>query len=313
MSILSYTTVDRIFTKLYREINDSDIQETDVIEWIGEALGFMKTRQLQDQLVTFLKVTDYEAKVPCNFNLVLQLAMLHSYDPSCCEDNKTECEDSKEEEECLDITDSNTSNADILNYVFKSMRSDRNMIDMTFPWQYLNWTSSDYYKHNFCNIRLANHTFFNSIVCKEKSLYEDTKSCGEEYTIVGNIDRKFRFSFREGFVALSYLGNKIDPETGYPYIPDTSEHITAITYYVKWKIAERYSWEGREGFTSISDRNEARWLKYISQAKNLAKMPNTIDEYQNLLEQTHYLIPDHQKYYNHFSNLGRSSVLNFQR
>ena len=35
---LQYTTLDRILSKLYRDLGLEEISETDVVEWAGEAL-----------------------------------------------------------------------------------------------------------------------------------------------------------------------------------------------------------------------------------------------------------------------------------
>ena len=38
----SYTSVNTILSKFNRDLRGNDISESDIIEWIGEALGFMK-------------------------------------------------------------------------------------------------------------------------------------------------------------------------------------------------------------------------------------------------------------------------------
>ena len=94
-------------------------------------------------------------------------------------------------------------------------------------------------------------------------------------------------------------------ETGYPVIPDEIEFITAITYYIKWKMAERLRWSGREGFNLEAQDAEQKWMKYMRMALNKMKMPKGIDQHQNMLEQTFYLIPNHRKYYGFFGKIDR--------
>ena len=178
---------------------------------------------------------------------------------------------------------------------------------------YGTWVNSNQYKGNYTPVRLANNVFFNSVVCKEKDYQNIYKDCADEYTIVGSINKMLRFSFKEGFVAISYLKNRLDPETGYPLIPDNPSYMAAIVYYLKWKIAEWHAWNGRSGFISMARENERLWLKYARQAKNYMKMPRSLDQYQNLLEQSHYLIPRHKRYYGYFGNLGRSEHQPFKR
>lgn len=300
------TTVDRILSKLNRDIRDLDADENDIIEYIGEAMGFLKMPEIQEQAVAFLKVSNYEAEIPCNFSTALQLSYYTDYE--VCEEAEVPRED--KEEECLDIFSENVSNAAIIRSmipVFK--QEDYSYFDV--PWGYNYWVESPCFKEDFCPIRLSENVYFNSIVCKEKEIYKP--HCGSyEYTIVGRGEnRLFRFSFKEGIVALAYNRYSVDPETGYPLIPDDISVISAITYYVKWKIAERLAWDGREGFSSISKDSEAKWNHYIGQAKNKIKMMNTLDDYQNFLEQSHYVIPDHKKYYGNFRNLGRTQTLKY--
>jgi len=317
MSELQYTTVDRIFSKFHRDLRGTDINESDVVEWIGEALGFLRVAQVQEQAVAFMEVKNHHADIPKNFHMVLQIARNNNWEKTdkCAPCNIIKCiqtdNDIEDIEPCNDCstdcehvltTDCNgfiLLNGDIIEY--------KPYFDMKLNYQ--PWLNSQYYKKSFTPVRLANHTLFNTIVCKEKhDLYH---SCEDEYTVVGTQEKKLRFSFSEGHVAMSYLKNAIDDTTGYPLVPDEISYITAITYYIKWKIAEWFQWNGRAGYDGITQDNERKWLKYAKQAKNYAKMPKSLDDYQDLLEQTHQLIPNHKKYYGFFGNLGKSQDVDF--
>jgi hypothetical protein len=333
MSLLKYISVDRVFSKLNRDLKGTELNESDVIEWIGEALEFLAVPQVLVEDVKFLKVVDFHTEFPENLHMVTQIAK-HNENYSAsgvseifCEENKLEkqvsdCEKASEE---VNVSDFNTisdesgylenmPDAYAAAFLNAEKLQDMNPLSLNkldLDWTYTVWASSDYYQNNFSPVRLTTNTFFNSIVCKERdmSIYNN---CGNEYTIIGEIEKKFRFNFRDGTVAVSYLKNSVDNETGYPLIPDNISYISAITYYIKWKLAEMYDWSGREGYVAKADKAEERWLKYARQAKNNMKMPKTLDEHQNLLEQTHYLIPDHKKYYGFFGNLGKSRRMNFQ-
>lgn len=291
MSKINYVSIDRVFSKINRDLKGTNINETDVIEWIGEALEFLKVPQVLVEDVAFLKVKDYHTEVPANLHMITQIARNNDFDPSapCTCPVKCDCA----EEETTEETNPCAPEEDI---------------DLGL-WGYTIWTSSDEYKRNYTPVRLAAGTFFNSIVCKEKdtSLY---LTCSDEYTIVGELDKRLRYNFIEGQVAVSYLRNTVD-DSGYPLIPDNISYITAIVYYIKWKIAEWYDWSGREGWASKAEKAEDRWIKYCRQSKNFMKMPKTLDQYQNLLEQTHYLIPNHKRYYEYFGNLNKNQTRNF--
>ncbi len=314
---MNYTTVDRIFSKFTRELKGTDFNESDVIEMIGEALEFLKVEQVQEQAVAFIEVKNHEASMPDGFQMVLQVARNNYWEKE--KDDCTPCktlkkiQDEPEQEVSEDdcdfckttvlMTDCNgfiINSGDIVDY--------RPQFDMKLYYDY--WTHSNYYKRNFSPVRLANNTFYNTIVCKQR-VDDGCRDCTDEYTIVGTVDKKLRFSFKDGQIALSYLKNAIDENTGYPLVPDQISYITAITYYIKWKLAEWYVWNGRAGYANIAEKSQERWEHYVKQAKNFAKIPKSIDDYQDLLEQSFYLIPNHKKYYGYFGSIGRSQRLGF--
>jgi len=316
---IKYTSIERVISKFYRDHKGTEVSETDLIEWIGEALEFLRVPQLQEQAIAFLKVKDHHSLIPCGFHMVLQLA---KQNPSCYQEEKPikeicpkdvidELEKGAVNELEKDILDfpelSNESKiqndkliTDCCGNVISDVHYPAFFFDFQYPYPY--WTQSSYYKTCWTPIRLADSTFFNTLVCKEKSR-NINYSKEDRYTIVGNIEKKFRFSFKNGFVALSYLRNQLDPETGYPLVPDEISCITAITYYLKWKLSEWLVWNGRGDLRNEVQNAEIHWLKYARQSKNYNKMPKSLDDYQDLLEQTHYLIPRHKKYYHFFGKL----------
>lgn len=298
---MQYVSVDTILAKLSREIGTNEINESDVIEAIGEALGFLSIKGLLQQNVAFLEVKNYTAIVPQYFKFVIQLARNNNW----VKDSEEDCCTPKFIEEELELkpqptpyafTDCNGHLIDDYNVAYY-----RPFFDLKY--EYEGWSNSRLYRRSFTPIRLANNSFYNNLVCRET----DTVSYGPDtYTIVGDLDKSvFRFSFREGQVALAYLGTAIDETTGYPLIPEDISVITAITYYCKWKISERLRWEGREGFSREAQDAEAHWLKYVKQAKFKAKKPKTRDEFENLLQASLYIIPDLDKYNNFFGNFNK--------
>lgn len=305
-----FTTVDRILAKLQRDLKLEEIDEGDVIEWIGEALGFLNVAEIQEEAVAFLNVKNYECDLPKNFHLVLQVAKYQ--DGGCYENNGTKIGKDIPNEQYNLIKD----------FVLKYCKNENNCCEpqefrpyFDMQWSYTNWLQTNFYSNNFVPVRLANNVFFNSIVCKEKNNYEIyNKPCvNDEYTIVGTTDRKLRFSFKDGVVALSYLRNAIDTETGYPLVPDNSYYITAITYYIKWKMSEFLQWNGDRVHMNLANDYERKWISYARKAKNHIKMPKTLDQYQNMLEQTHHLIPKHDRYYGFFGNLGHKENIIYGR
>jgi hypothetical protein len=123
----------------------------------------------------------------------------------------------------------------------------------------------------------------------------------DEYTIVGD---RLRFSFKDGFVAIPYVRQKIDSTTGFPMVPDNIYARSAINYYVIWKMKERECWSHREGSCQLAEKAEKKWEDYIKKFKNHAKMPKGVDQHQNLMEQSRYMLPRLKRYYGFFGKLG---------
>ena len=84
MSELQYTTVNRIIAKLHRDISGTDMNESNLIEWIGEALEFLKVPQIQDQAIAFIEVKNHHAEIPKGFQMVLQIARNNYWEEKKC-------------------------------------------------------------------------------------------------------------------------------------------------------------------------------------------------------------------------------------
>ncbi len=265
---MKYTTVDRILSKLDRDLGQ-DFDVVDIIEWIGDALGFLETEPVLENKVEVFIVKDYEIDTPLFFKEVVQIL----------KDNNgvlTNPELSLESSSCG--CSSSTSEVETTEEYLE-------------PFIFAN----DFcIKNELSVVRKSTSSFSKSFLDKT----EET----DEYTIIGAECQKIRFSFKDGIVIMSYLRNYIDEETGYPYIPDTSQHIEAITYYIKWKILEEKVFRGERGYLTLTSDFERKWLRYVKQANNFAKMPHSVDEYQNLLDSSVHLIVDRRKYHKYFNN-----------
>lgn len=463
----NFVSIKTVLSKFYRDLKDTTIEESDLIEWIGEAMGFMKNPQIQEEAVAFLEVENHQTILPNGFQAIIQVARNTSWlkkDECNCEDDcdveikrDKVCEKYQSGEEDLytnlvyftntfvsvgistspnqiyisggvggivgtfinggkltigtcstktyTVNFSNTGmiqlsgvSMDFMNclvstgiltnlntgtqnnavpreqvllqsvektpiYDYKQLvrirkYKNNNLIETSYEdcngnfYQligtiencpsticlpcntidnevviydefgkkleettyrkyfslknsFYSWVKSNQYKQNYIPIRLSQHTFFNSVVCKlHPDIYQDPDyQLPDEYTIIGNYpNMALRFSFEKGQVALSYLKTQTDEE-GFPLIPDDSDCQAALVYYLKWKIAERLSWNGREGYDRLAQSSEQHWLKYIKQFKSKSKMPYTIDDYKNILENKYYLIPNFNKDFGFFGQL----------
>jgi hypothetical protein len=307
-----YVTVDTILSKYLRDFRGVELNEDEAIEWIGEALGFMQMSSASEEGIAFLEVKNFQAALPNGLHYIIQIAKNNAWSPT----DVASCTPQIIAEELVPISSPDSccgSWTDDL--VAVDCQGDligdqeiayyRPYFDLQY--EYLGWVHSKAFRTKFTPVRLANHTFFNTLVCQTEEnagLYsENTASVTDEYTIVGD---QLRFSFKEGYVAVAYLRQRVDQETGYPMVPDDESAKAAITYYLGWKTKEREAWNHREGAMQIAQVAEARWLKYVKQFKNKAKMPWGTDEYEDLMEQSNYLLPRNKRYYGFFGKLGKA-------
>ena len=159
--------------------------------------------------------------------------------------------------------------------------------------------------YQFTPVRLANHHFFNQLVCKETDFDGIYATCKDEYTIIDNV---FRFSFQSGQVLISYLKQKLD-EYGYPMIPDDVSVITAIENFIRMKVFQEQFDLGREGSDKRYYKAESDWHWYCKQASNKDLMPQTIDEWQNLMDWKNHLMPKWNQYYTFFGKISHPQML----
>jgi len=90
----NFTSIQTVLSKFYRDLKDTSISQDDLIEWIGEAMGFMKMPQIQEEAVSFLEVKDHQTFLPKGFQAVIQLAKKRNTDSlhNCKCEVANECE-----------------------------------------------------------------------------------------------------------------------------------------------------------------------------------------------------------------------------
>jgi len=311
MKELTYTTVNRIFSKIARDLGLDNFSEVDAIEWAGEALEAIDAVTMLEECVEFVEVKNHAAQLPLFTNSIIQVAQHNGVITTPVKVETAE----EEEHEFPDHTcgiesDAGYSHIPVDDNGYPLFDSD------VYKWkpninvqiEYNNFKCSDAYKNTWTPVRLADHSFFNSIVCKEpdsEQLYSNSRS---EYTIVGN--NTLRFSFQEGYVAIAINRQKLD-ENGHPMIPDHYSYTTAVTMYITMKMMGRMWYSGREGYEKRYLKAEADWQWYCKQAGNRGLMPRGIDQFQNMLDQSQYLLPNNFRYNQFFKDLSRPESRKF--
>jgi len=299
MAKYQFIPLDSILAKYHRDFRGLGINEGDAIEWIGEALGFAKMHGQSEEAIAYIEVKNYQCDIPNGLHYVIQIARNNQWTPEDKEVCSPEAimESLQSTVECVKtpiLVDCN--GAIVGDYEVAYYRP---FFDLQY--EYTNWATNIYSKGQYTPVRLSNNSFFNSLVCTVEGMEGLYSSCQDEYTIVQD---QLRFSFKEGFIALAYLRQMTDPETGYPMVPDDESAKAAITYYLAWKFKQREMYNHREGAERLSNDAEKHWLKYIKQFKAKTKMPSTTDELESLKNESNYLIPRRKRYDNFFGKLG---------
>ncbi len=294
---MKYASIDRLFRKLKSDYGITDVAEKDVIEWAGEALEGIGAVTAYEQVVGFFEVKNHQVQVPSWLHMIIQIAKNNEWTtddkkcfcPTDISDISGSCTVSVETEEEVVIVDPCEC---------EDWGLEEYVPDFNATYQFGVWTGSNLYKTSYSPVKLANHTFMNSLVCDEDPAIYD--NIYDEYTIVNG--EVIRFSFQEGSVAIAYWRQKVD-NNGFPMIPDQYSYMEAIANYIIMKRAKRDFVNQRQGSSTVWKALYQEWLIYCNQAANHAMMPKGVDEHQNLLEQGQHFFPKQKRYYGFFGKL----------
>lgn len=289
----SYVSIDRIFSKYIRE-GGTEFEEGDVVEWVGEALEFIGAIKYYEEAIHFADVKNHQCELPKWLHSIIQIA-------------RNTCTDSLAKNSICDSDVAQSISEEIFT-LFTTSKNSLVLNDEEIPYYksffdlkcgFNTWCGSGLYNNCYAPVRLATNTLFNSLVCNTSC----NNYSNNEYKIIKG--KTIRFSFKEGSVAIPYTRQVVDDETGYPLVPDNISYTTAITWYIKLKIAEKDFENGRAGAEGRMNNADIKWQWYCGQASNVDKMPYGIDQYQNLLDQRSYILPRNNRYFGFFGNLAK--------
>jgi hypothetical protein len=294
---MQYTPINTILSKVSRDLS-LDVDPASVIEWTAEALDLIGAAAQYEEAVAFIEVENHRAAIPGGMTHVIQIAR------NTCFSKETTCPLE------VVVTAPEASN-DTVNYVpldcnglpiaEYDLMYYRPYYDLVYEYQ--GWIGRNpYYRSCFQPVRLSQHTFFNTIVCQENSEYikDYYQRAVDSYTIQ---DPYFILSFQEGQIAVAYRRVKTDAN-GYPMVPDMASYREAITRYIRYKMAlKRYDTDPTGAASNYLDRADRDWHWYARQSGNLALMPKTLDEHQDRLDSSNYLLPQTQRYYGFFGKM----------
>lgn len=298
MKTINYVSVDTILAKLQRDLQREGISVNDVVEWVGEAVQALGGQIALEPAIRFAEVKNFTCKLPNLLKMVIQIAKNNEYEGATLVTSANVIASPEETPDVGVLIDDQGVPIEDYNIAFY-----RPYFDLIGEFTIGNLGKLP----KFTPVRLTNHTFFDTLVCKEQNWEDIYSTCQDEYNIQ---DGMLRFSFPTGQVAIAYLRLKVDCN-GYPMIPDTYSGITAVTKYVTMKLMELDFYAGRQGSEGRLAKAESDWHWYCKQYGNEAMMPKTVDEWELLLKQRNYIIPRINRYENFFGNLGHTENRNF--
>lgn len=296
MKVIKKTSIDRVIQVVQMDLG-TEITPFEIIEWTGRALEQCQAIPDMRQYTAFCEVQNHRVSLPPNLIYIQQIARNNCFEASpTCPITLTQ----QEEEVTADnlvmepaVIDCNGQliGADAYAYY-------RPFFTMTVPYVYL--SGAGMFKECYTPVRLSNHTFFNSLVCKESSTDLYCPDCRDEYGIDGE---DLLLSFASGQVAISYFGPDIDDQ-GRIQIPDHETYIQAIVSYIRLRLAVRKMTENPSNAT-IALKNDAErdWQWYCRQAINNGMFHGGLDGFKDIQDIDNWILPPSNRYNSFFGNL----------
>lgn len=301
MTSLQYQPIDRILAKLHRDLPSSfNIEEDDVIEWIGEALEGIGAYSELSEKVYFLQVENYRCTIPSFAKYIVQISKHSSIEElplkKCLAKINQELVVEQTINPCfpvlIDCQSGLIGDYDIAYYrPYFSLDVDYGV-----------WLSSNTHRRKWEVLKNTQNTTFDSVGNKDFNLYRHST---HEYKVEAPI---LRFSFEKGIVAITLAQSKLD-DKGLPMIPDSYMYSNAIKTYIILRLMEKDFYAGREGSSNKLNRAEAEWQFYCRGAGNESIMTRTVDEYDSMRHLSQQMIP--QTTSNYFGNLGNIDQRNY--
>lgn len=307
---MKYISLNTVFASFGKVLKTYDISESEVIEWCADALEAIQSPASYEPATAFITIAEHQCEMPSHLHVILQIARNNDTadTPVTVSEIITDVMST-----VLDDVLSEPANIPV---ALDSNGTPINEYGLAYYRPYFDivnesniFGSSATLKAKFTPVRLAESTFFNTIVAQEETGFSDLyQTTEDEYTIVA--DNILRFSFETGQIAVSYLRQKVDCDTGYPMIVDTYSNRRAVISFIRLRLTEIDFYNNRQGSESRLAKAEQDWQWYCRQAVNENTMPQTIDQWENLMRQRSYILPQTNRYYGFFGKLAHTENRN---
>lgn len=286
--------VSRIMSRIHRDLGFY-VEVADVAEWMGDVADAIGVPALHDEGVAFIEVKNHKAEMPDYLHAIIQIARNNAYSPELpiecgevvsevVEDVSKDCGCKPKSFPCSPWAEEKPE------YTF-------NRIVLDLQLNHSLWVSSSNWRRQWTPVRLATHSFFNSVVCTEVDAENLYISAKDEYNIDGST---LIFSFKEGLVAVSYVKQKVDEE-GLPLFPDHMSFVKAVIAYVRYMYLSKQA-DQDPRILRQAEKAEADYHWYVQQAANKLQMPMTVDQMENRQAMRSYLLPREHRYSSFFGN-----------
>jgi hypothetical protein len=75
---MNFISIGNVLAKLNRDMGMS-FEDSDAIEWAGEALGHIDAASTWEEVVTFVEVKNYRVELPSSFKTIKHIARNNCY------------------------------------------------------------------------------------------------------------------------------------------------------------------------------------------------------------------------------------------
>lgn len=298
----------RVIDKFYRDSGfDWQMQFSDLVEWIGDALASLRVPVVLVNKVTdgngdlnhpdFIEINDFRGELPCDLYSVTQAAKVFEFEHQNEFDQcKFDCTNSLGNIVCLDNITGNQT-APCCNGCVEDLSESENNLNCPE-----NIEKCIYIK--YFPMMYSTDTF-HVAADKHRHSCDAAWRCKSEFTYSLNGNYIFT-NFKYGKVALSYRAIMTDNE-GLPMIPDSSNAIEYVYWYLVEKVAFQLYLTDKLTADKY-DRIQAMKQLFYEKSRNDGKMPKTLDEWQAYIRQRNRIIPvfdDHSRF---FSTLNQAQA-----
>jgi hypothetical protein len=295
--VYNLISVKRVIAKVFTDLDlkEGDHRVSDMIEWAGEALekigGFptFENKVLGKDGTSLLSITNYQAKLPCDFHSLIQVAYASSTTgPFYSMRYATGSFDYGSE-----LTSTETT--------YTVGESDLVILCMSL--YTLDYAAALAKINAEPNIRSLLSSLLQPNLVGGVSGGTSTTT---DYTYLIK-SGYIKTNVETGYIMMAYQAVPTDNE-GYPLIPDDMSFIEGIYWYIVMKLLYPEWAAGRIRDAVYADAKRS-WNFYCKQAYGNAMMPNGAEQLESIKNTWHRLVQEFNEHDSFFSTMGQQEIV----